>query len=107
MYELLKKEIGVDEYCWTSNSRSQYPALRSFDGNEADYADFTISDPKISAKMTDWLLSKIGIAAAAEWLNTSVTYHAEVKTTSGHLDEAFDMSNNQGRLVNRLSLPIS
>lgn len=96
---MLKKEFGADHTCWTSNSRSSYHGLLSFGGNEADFADFTIWDPEVSAKITKWLLNTIGISSAGRWAGTDVTYHIEVKTTTGHSSEAFELSNNQWRLV--------
>lgn len=105
VYELLKQELGMTYDCWTSNSRSHSNNLPPFLGDKVDYADFTIHDPSISAKMTDWLLKSIKISAAASVKDFDVIYHVEVKTTSGHMGEAFDLSTNQMRLVSFSTLP--
>lgn len=104
IFEVLKQEIGMGYECWTSSARAKY-GLETFEGDEADFADFTITDPAMSAKCAEWLLNKIGVAAAADWLDTHKNFHIEVKTTNGPLNEKFEMSNNQARLVRCLMPP--
>lgn len=65
---------------------------------EGDYADFTIVDSNAVDKFTDWLVTG-GHAEAAEWKGKEITYHIEVKTTTGGCNDAFTMSNNQFDLV--------
>lgn len=99
----MKQEVGIGDECWTSAARATY-GLESFDCNEADYADFTITDPVMSAKFCEWLLGKMGVAAAADWMDNQKNFHVEVKTTNGPSDERFDISANQARLVSFESL---
>lgn len=95
---MLRQEIGIGLECWTSAARAKY-GLDSFDGDEASFADFTITDPVLSAKFCEWLLVKMGVPAAAEWTGTQKNFHIEVKTTNGPHNEMWDLSNNQVRLV--------
>lgn len=94
VFDLLKKEFGAGNDCWTSEDRSR-DGLPSFEPFEGDYADFTISDPETCRRITAWL----GGHGAVGVTGDNVTYHIEVKTTVGVCGESFSMSNNQVALV--------
>lgn len=65
---------------------------------EGDDVDFTINGSDSVVKFTDWLIEG-GHEEAAEWRDQAITYHVEVKTTTGEWDDPFTMSNNQVNLV--------
>ncbi|KAI6837322.1 hypothetical protein KC350_g6092 [Hortaea werneckii] len=99
IYESFMKEFGITWSSWTSHLREQYdlPPFTEFEGN---FADFTISDPGICKRMTEWLT-----AASSEdmerWAGQDLTYHFEVKATVGRAEEPFSMSNAQLKLAKR------
>ena len=72
--------------------------LSRFQGLEGDYADFTITDRAIVAKITDWLIETGNVDTLRSW-DSNVNYHFEVKTTLGPHEEPFMMSNNQFSMV--------
>lgn len=98
VYSILSKELEASYTCWTSNMRGLHNNLPSFSGNEKTHSDFTISERDTASRFTQWLEGK-GISQAKDWLNRDMTYHLEVKTTTGKLLDPFMMSNNQMRLV--------
>jgi hypothetical protein len=91
VYNLLKENFDADVYCCTSDVRTEY-GLSEFDGFEGDYADFIISDSALCSQLKEWLTEKGNDNTR---LKDDATYHIEVKTTSGHCDEPFTMSQNQ------------
>ncbi|KAI7196205.1 hypothetical protein KC324_g4509 [Hortaea werneckii] len=99
IYELFNKEFGITWQSWTSNLREQYdlPAFTEFEGN---FADFTISDPGICKRMTEWLTAA-GSKGMERWAGQDLTYHFEVKATVGRAEEPFSMSNAQLKLAKR------
>ncbi|KAI6906320.1 hypothetical protein KC318_g12725, partial [Hortaea werneckii] len=99
IYELFNKEFGITWQSWTSHLREQYdlPAFTEFEGN---FADFTISDPGICTRMTEWLTAA-GSEDMERWAGQDPTYHFEVKATVGGAEEPFSMSNAQLKLAKR------
>ncbi|KAI6832547.1 hypothetical protein KC340_g7016 [Hortaea werneckii] len=99
IYELFNKEFAIAWQSWTSNLREQYdlPAFTEFEGN---FADFTISDPGICKRMTEWLTAA-GSDGMERWAGQDPTYHFEVKATVGRAEEPFSMSNAQLKLAKR------
>ncbi|KAF2232981.1 hypothetical protein EV356DRAFT_487514 [Viridothelium virens] len=93
VYNLFKALFDIDDGMWTSNIRTQY-GFPVMDSHESDYADFTIDEPNAVGKFTDWLIDG-GHPEAADWKAKGITYHVEVKTTTGGCRDAFSMSNNQ------------
>ena len=94
---MLEREFGVDEGCWTSASRVDHEGFSNFEGDESEHTDFTIEEPAVSEAFTEWLVARA--PAVAQWQGKQMTYHIEVKTTSGDATTPFDMSNNQYHLV--------
>lgn len=94
---MFNKEFGITWQSWTSNLREHYdlPAFTEFEGN---FADFTISDPGICKRMTEWLTAA-GSKGMERWAGQDLTYHFEVKATVGRAEEPFSMSNAQLKLV--------
>lgn len=90
---------------WTSKSRARFGNL-SFTGQEGDYSDFTFDDPNDT-----WttVLINAGFDEAKGWKdrakNQAITYHLEVKSTSGPFDDPFYMSFNQLQMAERWTLP--
>lgn len=91
------KEFGITWSDWTSHLREQYdlPAFTEFEG---DSADFTIRDPAICKKMTEWLTAA-GSEDMKRWAGQDLTYYFEVKATVGRAEDPFSMSNAQLKLV--------
>ncbi|RMZ24646.1 hypothetical protein D0859_11311 [Hortaea werneckii] len=99
IYESFMKEFGITWSDWTSHLREQYdlPAFTEFEG---DFADFTIRDPAICKKMTEWLTAA-GSEDMKRWAGQDLTYHFEVKATVGRAEDPFSMSNAQLKLAKR------
>ncbi|KAI7390187.1 hypothetical protein KC336_g17010 [Hortaea werneckii] len=99
IYELLKKQFGITWECWTGHLREQYdlPPFTEFEGG---FADFTIRDPAICKKMTEWLMAA-GSADLKRWAGQELAYHLEVKATVGRCEQPFSMSNAQFKLAKR------
>ena len=102
MYKFFKNKFKAGDERWTSGLPVHHD-LPAFDGDEATTSDFTISNPLVCARITDWLIEN-GHKDSAARRGTNVTYHFEVKATSGLRDEPFSISNNQIDLVSRYSL---
>lgn len=109
VYNLLQEILQVDfpgEDCWTSELRSL--AGHGFttwtpvnpDGN---YADFTVEDRQ--GKLTGWLSREHDVVVTTEaQKRTRITYHIEVKSTTGPCDEVFHLSNVQMQMAEAFSL---
>ncbi|KAI9685067.1 MAG: hypothetical protein M1822_005459 [Bathelium mastoideum] len=97
VFQVFKALFEIDENAWTSDIRTRFnfPAMDNFEG---DYADITIKEYDSVARFTDWLIAG-GHSEATQWKGQDITYHVEVKTTTGQCNEPFSMSNNQVRLV--------
>ncbi|KAL9088067.1 MAG: hypothetical protein Q9165_006408 [Trypethelium subeluteriae] len=93
LYNVFKALFDIDDRAWTSNIRTQY-GFPVMDNHESDYADFTIDEPDAVGKFTDWLI-KSGHSEATKWNTKGITFHIEVKSTTGSCRDAFSMSNNQ------------
>lgn len=75
--------------------------LPRFSAREGDYSDLTIAEPETALRFATWLVAK-GCERASDWTtpgNRAMTFHLEVKATTGHALEPFMMSNNQMALV--------
>ena len=103
IYKLLFNRFRISDYCWTSHSRSRY-GLPIFSELERDYADFTVRDAHVVQGITNWLMLS-GFTEADAWNGRELTYHFEVKTTTGSCEEPFMMSNNQLDLVCLVAAP--
>lgn len=66
----------------------------SFEAFEGDFSDFTVEDATISSRIAHWVFHT-GHTAARSWLEGNMTFHLEVKTTTGSYEETFMMSNRQ------------
>ncbi|KAK3700516.1 hypothetical protein LTR37_015917 [Vermiconidia calcicola] len=99
IHNILKSQFGAGDDCWTSDMRSRY-GLSPFAGEEIEHSDFTITDPAVAERITNWLIDA-GNTFAEGLHDTQVTYHFEVNSTVGRRDEPFSMSNNQVRLARR------
>ncbi|KAI9686954.1 MAG: hypothetical protein M1822_002707 [Bathelium mastoideum] len=94
------QRFNVSSDCWTSNNRSRY-GLPAFSGLERDHSDFTVGASNVTQAIIDWL-EPSGFEEARTWNERNMTYHFEVKTTTGECGEAFMMSNNQLDLSTRM-----
>ncbi|KAK4979511.1 hypothetical protein LTR66_010479 [Elasticomyces elasticus] len=92
---------GFTEHHWTSSMR-QRAGLSVFAGCEGEYADFTFDDP--TKTLTRYLLEH-GCECAEDWLHAPLTYHIEVKATTGGCNEDFHMSSNQLEMARQWTLP--
>ncbi|KAK6431660.1 hypothetical protein LTR95_012179 [Oleoguttula sp. CCFEE 5521] len=104
IFKLLRETFQITDDCWTSASRTSLD-LPSFNEFEGDYSDFTVRDPLVCAHITRWLVPTRHFAAALS-AGATITYHFEVKTTSGRCKEPFRMSNNQVEHVSILSFNV-
>jgi len=97
VHKLLTEKFHASQECWTSNLRTR-EGLPAFIGVESEYADFTVDDPAVCRRITEWLTG-IGTAGTERWVGCHVAYHFEVKATANRCAEAFSMSNAQMALV--------
>ncbi|KAL9093859.1 MAG: hypothetical protein Q9165_003782 [Trypethelium subeluteriae] len=93
VYKFLVNRFNISNDCWTSRSRSLY-GLPTFSERERDYSEFTVSDSSVTQAITNWLTLS-GFTEANAWDGREMTYHLEVKTTTGECNDPFMMSNNQ------------
>ncbi|KIM96811.1 hypothetical protein OIDMADRAFT_58368 [Oidiodendron maius Zn] len=107
VFYLLRTIFGADFpiHHWTSKSRARFGNL-SFTGQEGDYSDFTFDDPN---DIWTAVLIQAGFDEAKGWKDRAkdqaITYHLEVKSTSGPFDDPFYMSFNQLQMAERWTLP--
>ena len=90
---MLKSKLGISYEQWTSNLRvrSGFPPFAKIEG---DFTDFTVEDDEKCAMLSEWLYESM-----TERPNNAVTYHLEVKATTGRRDEPFKMSARQLAMV--------
>ena len=95
VYQLFERQIDDWTFeSWTSQMRAVAGHPR-FTELEGDFSDFTYLDRSGYMKDT---LRKAGVISDTEWSNNT-TFHLEVKTTLGHCDGAFFVSQNQLNMV--------
>ena len=101
VFYFLRTIFGADFpiHHWTSKSRAKFGNL-SFTGQEGDYSDFTFDDPN---DIWTAVLIQAGFDEAKGWKDRAkdqaITYHLEVKSTSGPFNDPFYMSFNQLQMV--------
>ena len=93
VHKLLTSKLGACDNCWTSDLRTHY-GLPAFEDHESHYTDFTITDPDVCDRITQWLIEAEN-NEAYNLLGKTFTYRMEVKATTGGCDEPFSMSANQ------------
>ncbi|EMC91365.1 hypothetical protein BAUCODRAFT_152628 [Baudoinia panamericana UAMH 10762] len=93
VFNLLAEHFEVKIDSWTSDVRMQHghPDFEDFEGF---YSDFTITNGTTCDRIAYWL-GETGCEAASQWMGKDVTFHIEVKATSGRREEPFLISPNQ------------
>lgn len=81
--------------CWTSKMRSKR-GLPAFTGSESCYSDFTLRG--MGKEFSEFLRDR-GVPYSDRWADSNMTFHLEVKSTTGTCNEPFYMSYNQQNLV--------